>query len=272
VPDARELLLGVLLPVLAAALIALAGPRRAGVRTAALALGASYLAGHVGLRGWRGWVPHESSDWIPVCAALGLVMGLTGLSRVAALRWLAPAGLVWLMLGALLERELGLPAALGSAALLGLVSALAWWLLGREAEAEAGPVDLAGLTLIATAAAAAVGLSGSRLLGQLAGVLAAGLAGLTAVTLLRPCRGSSAGAVPVFVLTLGALVHAGALVSELPSVSAALLALTPLAWRLPRGGSASLRAGLVPLAVIALLGGAAAWIANAASPSWEGLY
>jgi hypothetical protein len=293
-----DALAGVVLPAVVAAVVLLltrlagggarGAPRGAGAAGAALAIGAGDLAAHVALRGWRGWVPKESLDWIAASAAAGLLVGVLGLTRrgPAALRLLWRAGFgfaaAWFVAGRALARRGELSTVLGEMALVAAAGAAGWSLLEsrRDADDAARPAWLPPLMLTTAAgsAALAVGLSGSVVLGQLTGALAAALGGALVATRLRLAPPLLPGAAPVLALTLLGLLLAACVHASLPPLAAALLALAavvppPVATGGATGATgaagaagAGLLSGLQRLLVVGALGGAAIGIAFQASP------
>lgn len=289
-----DALAGIALPALVTGLLLLlARLAGGGAWTAALALGAGDLAAHIALRGWRGWMPKESLDWIAASAAAGLVVGMSGLTRRGppALRVLLRAALAfaaaWFVAGRVLARRVELSTVLGEVALVAAAAAAGWSLLeSRHDDGGAGAGGPAGatrpawlptlmLTTAAGSAALAVGLSGSIVLGQLTGALAAALGGALVATRLRLAPPLLPGAAPVLALTLLGLLLAATVHASLPPLSAALLALAAVVPppAAVAGGSASaagLRSELQRLLVVAALGGAAIGVAFQASPPLVG--
>ena len=288
-----DALAGIALPAAATGLLlVLARLAGGGAWAAALALGAGDLAAHVALRGWRGWVPKESLDWIAASAAAGLVVGALGLTRrgPTALRVLLRAALAfaaaWFVAGRVLARRGELSAVLGEMALVAAAAAAGWSLLEsrRDADDTGGTAGAARpswlpplmLTTAAGSAALAVGLSGSVVLGQLTGALAAALGGALVATRLRLAPPLLPGAAPVVALTLLGLLLAASVHASLPPLAAALLALAALVPPPAAGvgggsaagasGAAGLWAGLQRLLVVGALGGAAVGVALRASP------
>ena len=94
------------------------------------------------------------------------------------------------------------------------------------------PVRLSSvLCLAALAASAALLLSGSRRLAQLALVLAATQAGALTANYLMGTAGIARGVAPVFVVLFGGLLFCGNVYSELSDVDAVILFLAPnAAW------------------------------------------
>jgi hypothetical protein len=279
VPD---VLLGLLLPALAAALLLL-GLRRAAWGPgagAALAVGGGYVLAHLLQRGWRGFPPAEATDWPWPCAAAGALLGATALTRRGAaplrvaLRLLAGGATAWLVLAAW-RRGVEADEARFTVGLLAAGAALAWSVLELRA-ARPGWFLPALLALTAAGAATAIGLSGSAKLALLAGGLCAVLTAAAVGAALRLAPPSLEGLVPPCVLALLALGLAAHFYSELPARSAQLLAAAPctswlLAVALRERGRGPLASALLLLPAAALLALAAA-LAHAASPSWDGVY
>ena len=270
-----DALTGILLPAAVAGVLLVVG-RVAGGRlwAAALALGAGHLAGHVGVRGWRGWVPQESTDWIAAGAAAGLLLGVLGATRRGpvvlrlALRWLAALGVAWLVAGRSLARRGEPTGVLAEMALVAAGAAVAWTLLEsrREADAPRPSAVTPLLLLVATACATlAIGLSGSVLLARLTGVLASTLGAAWLLSALRLAPPLLPGAAPVVALTLLGLLLAAVVHARLPLIASILVAGAAVVPP-PAPGAGGPRRGLGSLLVCALLGGVAIGVAWRASP------
>jgi hypothetical protein len=277
-PTLDALLLRVLLPAGVAGVLLLCGRLPLLSRTCtSLALGAAYVGGHVGLRGWRGWVPHESTDRILAIVAVATVLARMGLTQRGprVLRGLLHlgfgAGAAAYLAGAMFQREFGLQAAAVQVGLAGLAAALLWFALEREApnaaatDARGGAFESFLLAIAAGGAAVAIGLSGSQLLAQLMGVFAAALAGAAcAGRLLGAPSPLPRSAAP---LALGhvALLLAATAFAELPREAAGPLALAPVfAPGAARGGRAA------RLVLLLAATGAGLWFAYDASPPFAG--
>ena len=119
------------------------------------------------------------------------------------------------------------------------------------------------LTIVASGTGAALMLSGSMLLGQLAMILAAALGAILAAAFLLPRAVEGRGVVPVAVAMLASLWLSGYFYSELPIASALLLAaasfpalfMISLSERLSSWRAVLMRAGIViiPVAISVLL-------------------
>ncbi|SDG38615.1 hypothetical protein SAMN05216241_11069 [Limimonas halophila] len=177
---------GLALPFIAALVVAggtwlLAGKARTNGFAGALGVIAGFATGLVGVLGWPDVPPSGAVEKLPWLAPLGLLAGWAAL-RVSSARGrlLVVAGAVSLALLWLGWPRLAVPHADAWVRAL-LVGAAATWVLTRAAEAPGR--GHAGRVMLATIAAAAIGLYGSSYaMAQLVGVLAATLAGaLTAV-------------------------------------------------------------------------------------------
>jgi hypothetical protein len=284
VPTLAELLGGVGAPAaVAGVLLVLARLLGRRAQGAALAIGGAYVAAHLALRGWRGWEPRESTDWVLVCAAGATLAGILGLTRVGptglrlALRGLCALLVAWAVAGRVVARREGASAALGELALPALAAALVWSLL--ESRRYAGgerptPVAPCLLMVVATCAALAIGLSGSRLLAQLAGAVAAALGAAFVVTRVGLAPALLPGAAAPVVATLFALVLAAVSHARLPLGCALLLAAAAVvpppapatASSASGSGAERSRRGVLRVALAATLAGAAVGLAWSASP------
>lgn len=189
----------------------------------ALAVGPGFLAAFLLIKGWK-TVPGEVAGWLGHAAflatALGLVEGLW--PARAKLRWALRAVAVLLVLLATLRPKLGRwePGTI-AAALLGLeLLGLSFWLAtdrlraalpGPGPDPQAGGLVAAlGLAGLVGASAGLLGGSGSALMGQLGGALAAASAPIALAAWWRPGLPLLRGAAPALTLLLGALVLNGA--------------------------------------------------------------
>jgi hypothetical protein len=222
----------------------------------ALAVGGGYVAGYAWVAGWPPLPPREALHRLFWVAAAAVVLGLLGFGMPRGkvlLRLLPPAlltGVAVLLLGPRVGSAwdgLTGAAVLGTLVAAGLVL---WALSSKDGAAPAVPVLPVAATVLATAPVLV--LSGSAMLGELAGVLLAALV----PTLWRT---SAAGIATVL---LAGLWLAGLFTTDLPPVCILLLAaasLTALCPRLPRlqpvrWRGAAVRAGLVALPLALAVG------------------
>ncbi len=277
----RTLLIGVLVPAgCSAALLALAArlwreesPARGERALWAPFLAAAFLAGHAAVAGTPPLPPVDAGEWlfyfVPLAAALSAIEALqktpeilSRLSRAALVY-----GLFFLTFRPLIDMAWGRQKGAFLVLLLSLLVLSVWQglvELGRSVRAPA-----LSLSLLAAAActASALALSGSALLGQLAGVLASALAPFALAALWRPARAPAGSLVAPFLLILGALLAQGVYYSALPAAGALVLLAAPLlcaADRLPLLARTSpRRAGLVTAAAVLAAGGACVlWVAR----------
>jgi len=279
-PELSDLLMVVALPAVLAGVLLLIvrrlpfGPGSG----AALAVGLAVLLGMLGLRGWRGWPPVTAVDRIAPAVALGVAVGVAGVSRggwlpirVAA-RLLTCAAVLWFLLESWRQRQ-DLSTAAMTVGVQAAGAALLWSLLELRG-APGGERDTwrsAALMLGACGLSAALGLSGSMLLALMAAPLAAacGAAWFCARAGLAPPE--LPGLVPVWVVTALLLGVTGTTFSDLPAAVLPWLLAAPLpvvlgrVLPLLRGPLVS---GLLLIAELGLLAWAL-WLTAEASPSFD---
>jgi hypothetical protein len=242
----------------------------------ALALGLAYIAGHCGLA-WPAWPPLDVQDRLPFLALAATVLGLL------ESRWPGPAWTRWenriLATGMLLFFVMvpGMGENWGTKE--GNLRLAAWGvsLLASSANLDALAARLSGARIVlpamvvAAGAAAALLVSGSAVLGQLAGVLAAALGACWVVSWWKPPLSLARGGTAVLIVVLGALVLEGNVFSQLPAASAMLLACAPGAVWLGRVGPlrrlAGAKATILAAALAAVPVGLALGLALRAAPS-----
>jgi hypothetical protein len=254
----KPLLLGVLVPGAVSLVIFLLASRRRADATAfrpegALALGFGCLAGFIVIGGWPSRYPVQSTEWIPFIGLAAFVLAF-----VESVRHV-PGWLVWFLRTCLLASVLyfllrkQLPDTLQLTGML--FAGIALWavisVLARRLTAFTAYVLLA---VFAAGSGIGLVLSGSLLLGQLNGVLAASLAGCALAVSWRYPLPAPPGSVTVIMLPLLALWLCGNFYSELPAISIGLLAAGPvlalLASFAVRGRLASWRAAIVYLVIL----------------------
>ncbi len=258
---AKPILLGVVLPAVLSGLWLLPAWRRrddtvsdSGRWVGPLALATAYIAGHVGTLGWPPFPAIEANQWVAWFTIVAAVMGVVEAARAVPawrqwmLRVLLLAATLWLVLRPMVDYSWE-P---GQAVLwIGGIGALA---LGLWVELELVLPRLspaAGwLTLLlqVSGGAAALAMSGSLALGLLAGGLAAGVGAALVLSLVLGGRPITATVIPVPGLVLTGLLTAGYFYSELPALSALLVAASPLAALL----AAVAMRGRAPLLTVAV--------------------
>jgi hypothetical protein len=281
----ESLLRGVLVPALiTGAILLLAGWRGrrldGGARSGwggALGLGAGYLTGHWLLEGVPS-LPGSAEGAIFWLALAGTVIGCIEVFAPgpAGVRWTArvlfSSMLPWLILGPILAQSFGVWE--GRAWLIGLAAmVLAWWAAVEALLAkQRGLFPPLLLWVAATGSSAAILVSGSLRIAQLAGVLPACLAAAVLVSFFwRESR--LVWAAPVLAMVFpGPLVYSS-FYSELPRWSALLLALAPIAGLATRARLlprvAAWKANLSALGATLLLVGAVLALAVRASPPFN---
>ena len=253
----------VLLPALVAGVVLALGWARgaAGERgaVAGLAVAAGYPLGYTLIIGWPPFPAIEATQWsVYLALAAGALTALP--ERLAPIgRGLVAIVTPTLLLWPLVTRRFG---ALETVAWLGGWAALlfaVFTLLGLVGRRPAGRLVPLCFTVTAGVGSGALLLSGSALVGQLGGVLAA-VAGALAVGGLVWRQRSAAGAALPLMTVWGTLLIVGVHYVEMLPAAALLLALAPLApWAVaagPFGRLTGFRALLVAggLALVAAAG------------------
>lgn len=216
----------------ALAVLALSRALRLGTTGAALAVAAGFVAAYFAvLNAQWSLLPKTALDWLPwiaVAAAAGAVAteriasaGLRVAARLA-LSLAVGAVVVWPALA-----SLGLPKALLSAGMTGVLVCVAWTYMAHSAVRRPTPPLL--LMVVAGGAGLALMLDSSQSIGQLSGALASVLAACVAFNLPRVRLAFSPAAAGVAVLVLGALlanahVYAGFSLGYIALLAGGLLA------------------------------------------------
>ena len=206
-------------------------------RASALALGlAIYLSYGLAL-GFPPWPPIEATQRLVVCGPLLVipVALMRMLGRNGPWAWSVPAVLVALFFLALFQPSIeyswkGSDAALwiGGTTML---SILFWMHSSWAAQAEQAWLALAAVVFMGMLAVA-LAATGSALLGQVAGVVAAALGGFTLLALRVSPTEIAQRIIPSFAFFAASLIAIGHLYSELPAASAAVFFATPVLWTL----------------------------------------
>lgn len=258
-------LTGVGLAALVAALELWIGGRRG----CALALGTGYALGHAAVRGWLGASPVpipvppvDVIDWLPW---LALAAGFWGLIEASSRRWrwrwlgrlVLTGAVLGLVLGPLARNGWSWPVLAARLVGLGVGVLWVWGLLDARDERLAGGALLTVLAMVAGGSSLALALSGSLVLGELAGVLTAAVVALRFGLGRDPGSTAARGLMAVVVVVLAGLLLAGRFYSETPTSAALVLAVAPLAAWIDRPGPLSRPSAwfwpLVRVAVVGLL-------------------
>jgi len=228
----------------------------------AVALALGYAAGYVTLMSWPPFPANTAMQWL---THLALLTGVVALAEawwrsrtwLGWAIWTSLGGLAaWLQFGALVDNTWSATQSTLWIGGLALATAGFCTVLDRLAERRDGASMPLVLWLAVSMASASLLLTGSALLGQLAGSIAGIFGAATVLAWWAPRISLSCGAMTVFGLLYVALLAQGHLYSELPFSSAALLYLAPFAaWlgetnlvremRAPRG--VLVRMGLVAI-------------------------
>ncbi|MEZ4270704.1 MAG: hypothetical protein R3C68_04510 [Myxococcota bacterium] len=230
-PTMSLLFYGLILPGIVAGVFTWIGRRfrRSAAASAGKGIGFALLAGYVGLVDWPAWPPNEATQWLVLIAPLlGGVVGLSAWwSHRPVLRWglrfITTAVLLFLLLGPM--REYHWTSTQGVVWMVALGAVVLW--LWRSTETLTQRCRSVGLVMallsVAIFSAIALAASGSILLGQMAGMLAAGLGSTLIFSAGALGQTVRSGAATVTVILLGAVIGLGYFYSALPASSALLL-------------------------------------------------
>ncbi len=290
----QPVVLGVFLPAIVCAVVLVIGwwPRRQGVLSSegtwsgAVGLGAGYVLGHVIATGWPPFPPVDATQWLIFLAIIATVVGLldTRWRQVDSLRgivrwsWrvLLSVATVWLLCRPLLSHSWGALVAAGWVVGLTIGLIAFWTSIDVLAERVSGASMSLVLLAVAAGGASVLFVSGSALLAQRCGVIAAMLGACLVIGWWCPVMSLARGAVPVVAVVVGGLWISGYLYAEVPPWSAILLAVAPsAAWvghlrRLRR--LAGWQVAVVRFAAVLVVVGAAWGVAYKAMPSDEFMF
>ena len=216
---------------------------------AALGLGLGYAAAHGYLVGWPPLPPVTGKQWVFALALAAAIIGSlhTLVSGKRALHY-GLCGLLALAVPlATLQSKLRYGWEPGEAVPeIGLLAALAFlWLLSNEDRAERSEGATLPLTLVITTfgASAALGLSSSASLAELAGMLTAGISLYVVASWRWQFVSIAQGGIAVTGAVLTGLLINGHFFAELPATSGLLLLAAPEATRLQKLGPLAELAG-----------------------------
>jgi hypothetical protein len=239
----RDIVWGIVVPALIAALaMALAWRpwRRQASRTngfwgASVALTAGFATAFLGIRPGSPLPPREAVDWLFLMAAAGLVLGLIdGLCVIE--KWIRPivacaclAPFVWLLLPPLHPESMSTVTKTAWAIGL-LIPAVAWWMwLDAFAVSHTGPLVPFLLGIVSSAVALVLMMSGSKLLGQLGGVVAATMGSCFAVAILANSVSLARGGVFIAVSMIAGLLICAHFYAYLTRLNGSLLLIAGVA-------------------------------------------
>lgn len=204
-----------------------------------LATGGGYAGAHWAITGIPGFPPLESTQWIFIFTPIATGLGIYTASKagrgprrsifislfIAVLSLALPA----LMSIPLFKYTWTLSRGIGVVFLWALFLFILWWLMEKVLEGEGPMPYIATLIVMNSAGGIALILSGSIILGQLAGALSAALVPVGIFLLITKGRIYPYGLPPLAAMITGGLWMGGYLFSEMPLWSIALLGLSILA-------------------------------------------
>jgi hypothetical protein len=231
----RQLLPGILAALLLSGVFTIVGRLwKANSWADAVALGTGYAGGHVVIAGWPPFPPAEATQWLPY---FGLAVALLAVvdtllqppGAVRGLVWFfCCAGILSLLLVSKFQYNWSLLAGVLWIACLAAGMLVFTSFLDSAARRDRSISFPLILAIVAGGSGLALMSSGSMLLGQLAIVLAAAFGAIVIVGTLLPNAINGRGIAPVSAALLCGLWLSGYFFSELPSVSALLLAVSPI--------------------------------------------
>lgn len=199
----------------------------------ALALAAGYVAGHIGVAGAPNWVPIGATGWLVHVAAVATIAAVLQIAlgasvwAVWAVRIAAALGGAYLILRVPIRSQWSgghAIAALGIVTASTLITSRAF----ESAAAHTGALTmLAALGITAGGSAGILVLSGTALVGMLAGALAAAVGAAFLVEWAAPGSTNAAAAAPVLAGVLVAMWTIALLFADMPGPAAALLVAAP---------------------------------------------
>ena len=202
-----------------------------------IALGLGYGVGHIGTIGFPPFPAVEATQWLLYFAFAATVFSLLesrwGKSGFVCflIRGMLSAAIPWLLLRSMLKHTWA-PIE-GVAWLLGLSGAVFafWILLDAAMEHHTGVTSPLTLLIVTLGSSVVLVLSGSALLGQLAGILGAAVGASLIVAWWRPKLTFAGGMVPVVAAMLAGLWLNGYFYAEAPAASILPLAIAPaMVW------------------------------------------
>ncbi|MCG8418934.1 MAG: hypothetical protein MJE77_13435 [Proteobacteria bacterium] len=228
-------LYGVLIPALVAGVIVVVAGRAWRTEGSAPAivgpgLAAGFVAGYWGLLGAPAAIPIDVTGWLPHLAVLAAVAcavenGISSRAVHWAGRLVVSLVTAWLLLRPLAGSSWTTGQAMVTTAGFGLVLLATWYFIARAATGEHRLVGVGLAILLAASTAAAVAASGSLLVGQLTGAMAAGLGALFVAMLVFAAIPTADKAAGVVAIVTGGAAILGFAYSQLPVVSLLLLAI-----------------------------------------------
>jgi hypothetical protein len=224
-----------------------------------LAVAIGYISGHLALQGLPKFPPSTIFHYLPYLALGTLLWTLLerfwpkNLIARWSLRTLVLLALLLYMLRRIIQNSWQLWETILWLAGILLVFLVVWWLLERLSQGESAlrpPLFLTALVMLVTGSSITLAATGSVVLSQLAGVLAASIGAIIVLSWLMNIEVTPSLAA-VFIFLQGGLWVGGAVFSKLPVLSALILTLSPLLLLLIRP-SHTLRNTLLRLVLFAI--------------------
>lgn len=230
-----------IIPALACAAVLIVGTRpwqRA--RTShsvwlALALAAGYAAGHIGIAGTPRWVPISATGWLVHVAAIAMIAAVLQIA-LGAHPWAAwgvriAAALVsaYLILRVPVRSQWSGGYSIAAIGAVTASTSIASRAFERAASHTGALTMLAALGITAGGSAGILVLSGTALIGMLAGALAAAVGTAFVVEWAAPGSTNAAAAAPVLAGVLVATWTIALLFADMPTAAAPFLVASPAA-------------------------------------------
>jgi hypothetical protein len=200
-----------------------------------LAITLGYLSSHLALQGFPNFPPSRVFDYFPYFAIIALLwLGLETLwSKNLMARWgfrlLILFALYLYMLRRVIQNAWQLWETVAWFVGILLVLLFVWWVLEQLSQSERPSLPptlfLMALVILVAGSSVSIATSGSVVLGQLGGVLAASIGVIMVLGWFTKLEGTSYLATP-FIFLQGTLWLGGAIFSKLPVPSALVLALS----------------------------------------------
>lgn len=236
----RILLLNVLLPAIAASVVLFIAWRRTlpmagGKWAGAVAFALGYLIAHFAAFGMPPFPPTDATQWLAYLALTAMVIGLVeSFWRAPSWarwlwRWVFSGLMLWFLLRPMVAYTWGVPKGGAWLLTLSLVMLTFWTALDTLTERVAGALLPALLFITVLGSSVALLLGRSASISQLCGGVAAILAVSVIFGWRQPNFTLAKGAVAVLTVLLFGFWLNGVFYAYLPMVTAALLALSPMA-------------------------------------------
>ncbi len=212
----------------------------------ALALGASYAVGNIGLLGWPTFPAIEASQWLfwflPAALLLALLDSVWRIPRAALWvgRTVMLGGMLWMMFRSQVENEVWTSNKLVFYVAMMTTVGLMLWAVWEQIAKQFSDTHLGWLMMIfSIATSMSLALSNTAKLAQLCGVMVSGLGVWWVLSWLSQVKGTTSsfarGILPVYILLFVGLGFTGYFYADLSNMTAGLLATSVvLLWLVPK--------------------------------------